>query len=201
MIYLSGHPDPALRGVANFGYLLTPYRWGKPDLTDTVWAADTGCYRNPDKFDEPAYLAWLAGFPVPPLFATAPDRVGDWRTTLEVSRPVLESLRARGVTSAFIAQDGLEPRYVPWSDFNVLFIGGTTEWKLSPAAHRLAQLAREQDKWVHMGRVNTLRRLRIAQDWGCDSVDGNYLSFGPNTNRHKLMGRVQWIHDQKQLFS
>lgn len=35
---------------------------------------------------------------------------------------------------------------------------------------------------MHMGRVNSERRLRYADAIGCDSADGTYLAFGPDVN-------------------
>ena len=33
-----------------------------------------------------------------------------------------------------------------------------------------------------MGRVNSARRFAIAELMGCNSVDGTYLTYGPDTN-------------------
>jgi hypothetical protein len=74
----------------------------------------------------------------------------------------------------------------PWYEFDAVFIGGDTAWKLGPGgppdrAHRQgARQARPH------GRVNTQRRLRYAESVGVDSVDGTkwakwrdtYLSGG-----------------------
>jgi hypothetical protein len=67
-------------------------------------------------------------------------------------------------------------------------IGGTTSWKLGPAAAALAAQARRRGLWVHMGRVNSLRRLRYAAAIGCQSVDGTFLAFGPDRNLPELLG-------------
>jgi hypothetical protein len=67
-------------------------------------------------------------------------------------------------------------------------IGGSTSWKLGPAAASLAAQARRLGKWVHMGRVNSLKRLRYAASIGCDSADGTYLAFGPERNLSRLLG-------------
>lgn len=76
---------------------------------------------------------------------------------------------------------------VPWDAFDVLFIGGDTEWKLGKHARSLIQEAKKRDKWVHMGRVNSARRYRYAQHVGCDSVDGTFVTFGPDVNLPKLL--------------
>ena len=86
-----------------------------------------------------------------------------------------------------MAQDGLEVLPVPWESFDVLFIGGSTEWKLGPHARALIAEAKARGKWVHMGRVNSRRRFLYADLLGCDSVDGTYLVFGPDVNLPRLI--------------
>ncbi|MFD6285386.1 hypothetical protein [Streptomyces sp. NPDC060205] len=83
---------------------------------------------------------------------------------------------------------------------DVLFLAGSTNWKTSPAAHRLALEARERGLGVHMGRVNSRRRLRIAQAFGCTSCDGTYLAFGPDTNLPRLLAWMNELHTTPTLF-
>ena len=85
---------------------------------------------------------------------------GDAAATLTRSAPFLPAIRALGYPAALVAQDGLEDLDVPWDDFDVLFIGGSTEWKLGPHARALAAEAKARGKGVHMGRVNSQRRRR-----------------------------------------
>jgi hypothetical protein len=51
-----------------------------------------------------------------------------------------------------------------------------------------------------MGRVNSVRRLQIASEWGCDSVDGTMLAFAPDTNAHKLVDMMQEVRMQQSMF-
>lgn len=130
------------------------------------------------------------------LWAVAPDVPMDATATLAESTPWLPSIRELGVPSAFAAQDGAEaPGMVPWDDIDVLFLAGSTEWKTGPAAARLATEARARGLSVHMGRVNSARRLRLASWFGCDTADGTYLAFGPDRNLPRLLG---WIDDIEQ---
>ncbi|WP_393101708.1 hypothetical protein [Streptomyces sp. LN325] len=64
----------------------------------------------------------------------------------------------------------------------MLFLAGSTEWKTSPTAHRVALEARERGIRVHMRRVNSRRRLRLADAFGCATTDGTHLAFGPDIN-------------------
>ena len=133
------------------------------------------------------WWAWLSGLPADRVrFAVAPDVVSDAAATLARSGPWLPRVRDLGMPAALVAQNGLETLEGPWGEFDCLFIGGDTEWKLGPHARRLAEQARARGKWVHMGRVNSERRIRYAAAIGCDSVDGTYLAFGPDQNLPKV---------------
>ena len=135
------------------------------------------------------------------LFAAAPDVVGDAAATLRRSRRMLDWIRYAGFPVALVAQDGLEHLAVPWDDFDALFIGGSTSWKLGAAARGLAAEAKRRGKWVHMGRVNSLKRLRYADAIGCDSADGTYLTYAPDSNLPRLLGWLREIHSQTALWA
>jgi hypothetical protein len=180
--------------------MLTPMMGNVVDLSRAIWAADTGCFSAPEKYDEGAYLAWLAVRPPQRcLFATAPDVVGDAEATLAKSLPVLPKIRALGYRAALVAQDGLEGMAVPWDAFDAMFIGGTTHWKLSEVAYGLAREADERGKWVHMGRVNSWRRLKAAAVSGYDSADGTYLKFGPDVLWPRLSAWMETLQRSPRL--
>jgi hypothetical protein len=179
------------------GVILTPNQGNRlPD--GATWIADNGCFST-NYVGDIAWLDWLTKHSPDAgrcLFATAPDVVGDAETTLKRSAPFLPVIRRLGYPAALVAQDGLEDLEVPWDTFDALFIGGSTEWKLGPAAAAIAKEAKTRGKYVHMGRVNSRQRWTYAESIGCDSVDGTYLAFGPETNLPKLM---RWV-DQGSLF-
>lgn len=190
MLYLANPSTPRVREAMSrgeLGAILTPAQGNRlPD--GAVWAADNGCFGKGYPGDA-EWLAWLERLSPDAdrcLFAVAPDVVADAEATLARSVPWLPAIRALGYKAALVAQDGLEHLDVPWQEFDVLFIGGSTEWKLSPAAAALAAEARRRGKGVHMGRVNSRRRWSYAEHIGCDSVDGTYLVFGPDTNLPRL---------------
>jgi hypothetical protein len=205
MIYLSGGVNPAIRHAAQrypLGVMCTPAKAYRAQIAHfRWWAADNGCYAQGEQFNLAAYLAWLETYSAHRhtcLFAPAPDVVGDAPATLARSQPVLPIIRRLGFPAALVAQDGLEALPVPWRDVDALFIGGTTDWKLSPGAAALAREAKARGKWVHMGRVNSGRRLMIAQSVGCDSVDGNQLIYQPKKYLPRLMrflGALEWQFD------
>lgn len=155
------------------------------------WAADNGRFSSPSTYTDAAYLAWLRKrwpYAERCLFATAPDVVGDAAATLELSLPMFARIAEMGYRPALVAQDGLTERMVPWSLFGAFFVGGSTAWKLSEAAYRLARQAKRRGMWTHMGRVNSWQRYRAAAAAGFDSVDGTAIRFG----RERMAEVVEW---------
>lgn len=53
-----------------------------------------------------------------------------------------------------------------------IFVGGSTAWKEATMA-RWGRLAEEEACWMHVGRVNTPRRMALAVAAGAHSVDGS----------------------------
>lgn len=181
--------------------MLAPTRGNRP-YDGVAWAADNGCFATPELYSDTWYLNWLAmmrEYRSTCLFATAPDVLKDAAATIEKSVPMFVVLRKLGYPPALVAQDGLESLPVPWSGFECLFLGGSTEWKLSAAAAALAKEAKLRGKWVHMGRVNSLTRLRIAKRMLCDSCDGNYVAFGPDIHGPKMGRWVQAVSAQQVI--
>ena len=155
------------------GYVASVEALGFP-----CWAADNGCYAQGEKFRLGRFLTWLDRVPLSRLlFAVAPDVFPDAEMTITRARPVLRTFRERGIRGAFVAQNDAEYTAIPWDEFDCLFLGGEDTWKLGPGARGVVLEARRRAKWVHMGRVNSERRLRYAHTIGCDSADGTYIKF------------------------
>jgi len=183
-MYVGTPSTPTIRAAMSAGLLACMDTPRQRNLipAGARWAADNGVFGAGYPGDD-AWLSWLRARTADPalcLFATAPDVVGDASATLERSAPFLPAIRDVGLPAALVAQDGLEDLPVPWDAFDALFIGGTTEWKVSPAAADLAARARARGKWVHMGRVNSWKRWQVADAFGCDSCDGTYLAYAPD---------------------
>ncbi len=177
----------------HLGYLLTPdickpahVRLAK---RSGCWAADNSAFAG---FDPAKFCGFLekisriAGC----LWVSAPDVVADGKRTLErfgVWQPVLAEL---GVPVAFVAQDGAEDLDVPWGRLRCLFVGGSTDWKLSQASRDLIGEAKRRGRWVHVGRVNSQKRVRWCVEAGADSFDGSGFGMFPAVNVPKGLA---WI--------
>ena len=204
MIYLSGASNNRFKEKARelgIGLMAQPGS-GYRQSVDCFewWAADNGCFAQGDAFNADTWLQWLEGWPRERcLFAVAPDVLGDAAKTLNRSRLYLPRLRAMGFPGAFVAQDGIDEIDIPWPEFDVLFIGGTTAFKFSDDCRRAVSEARRQGKWVHVGRVNSYRRLSYCASIGVDSVDGTFLAFGPDVNLERLKRWLTKLNNGHQL--
>ena len=193
MIYLSGKK---VECTDSLGVMLS-FNAGKQSLRGhSLFAADNGCFVQSEKYSDEGYLAWLNKLDREScLFAAAPDVVGDAEKTRDRSYPMLPKIRDLGFKAAFVIQDGETPDQIRWDELDAIFIGGSTEWKLGPIAADIASEAKKRGKWVHMGRVNSFKRMRLAAAIGCDSVDGTYLAFEPDNRKGKI---EEWLQKLKQ---
>lgn len=167
------------------GWLITPrVRRLRTSMRQIAgwWAMDNDCF-NAQNFDPRKFIAALqlnADIRGRCLFVTAPDVVADAKATLHRFRHWGPSIHGLDYPVALVAQDGLENLAIPWDDFEVLFIGGSTDWKLSPAAVWLIREAKRHDKWVHVGRVNSRQRVLFCHHAGADSIDGTHFAIEPD---------------------
>lgn len=173
--------------VGRIGEFLVPTRVVSP--SGPAWAADNNAFVG---FDECAFLRMLRrivrgirceGWP-PPAFITMPDVVADHASTLRLFIHWHRVMALPELPRAFVLQDGAEAqgwRSVPWDFCEALFIGGTDGFKLGHFAAQMAAIARSMGKWVHMGRVNSIRRATYARSIGCHSIDGSGLNRFPSS--------------------
>lgn len=200
MLYLSGsvHLPAADIGC---GFMLTPAMGNR--LPDGVpWAADSGCFNRKTYVGDEAYLAWLAERATHAdrcVFATVPDVVADHEATLAMFPAMAKRIDDLGYPVAFVAQDGASIETIPWDEIDALFIGGSTDWKVSETAYELVAEAKRRERWVHVGRVNSLRRLRAFAFAGADSADGTFLAFGPEKNLPRLAAWLDHINTRLTL--
>lgn len=180
----------------NLGRLITPRHFGNEEGWPGIWAADNDCFQG---LDRKAYLKMLAHLTEAKndrlKFVVAPDVVGDATATLGLFHSYEPLLHDLELPVAFVGQDGLTINSTPWDSLEAFFVGGTTEWKMSLTAARLVREAKERGKWAHMGRVNSVKRIRYAQALGCDSVDGTQFSMFADTYIPSFLG---WIANRQE---
>jgi len=200
------------------GCLIVPGEGNDP-FKGQAWAADNGAFSGFDPEAFVLMLERLRKVEYSHrscLFVAAPDVVGDYKRTLAKFSRWATVIRAFGFPVAFVAQNGITPEQVPWIEFDCLFIGGSkqcnsclwiqpiadrgkhcpkchrklVEWKLSAEAETLARIAKGYRKWVHMGRVNSFKRVHHAIRIGCDSLDGT--TFTKWSDKYIPLG-IAWV--------
>jgi hypothetical protein len=201
VLYLATPSGGAVRDAMSRGLLgcMTTPAQGNRIPDGALYACDNGKFGKGWPGAE-RWWAWLCATvdrygPARCLWAVAPDVPLDSAATLVESLPWLPRIRELGVPAAFAAQDGCENSRLPWEEFDVLFLAGSTDWKTGPAAAGLAEEAVERGVTVHMGRVNSLRRLGWANALGCSSCDGTLLAFGPDIHLPRLLAWLASLPD------
>jgi hypothetical protein len=164
------------------GLLTSPRNRKSPDSAirmGAAWAADNDCYSN---YDPAVILRWLARFQHVASsckWFNAPDVVCNAPATLfmfGIWQPIINHY---GFPVAFTLQNGMEALSIPWGLLDAIFIGGDTAFKYSAYVRDTVVTAKRFGKWVHMGRVNTINRIRYAAAIGCDSFDGTNYTRRP----------------------
>ena len=150
-------------------------------------------------FDKNRYLSMLEKWShadIPVVWVTLPDIVGAAKPTLDLFWHWYPHISFH---KALVGQDGMEDLELPWAHFKCLFIGGTTEWKLSTHAADLIREGKARGKQIHMGRVNSDKRLRYAYRLGVDTVDGTGYSKYNRKELLKALNFLDGIHRQMEL--
>lgn len=189
--YLAGkHPG-------KLGWLVGPSARMKTTLRPWMpYALDNDAFSAWSKnkeWDEQAWralLIWAKDSGLHPRWVLVPDVVADKEKTLERWGVFAPHAKSFGWPVAFAVQDGMTVHDVP-EDADVIFIGGTYEWKWSVAALFAWTFPR-----VHIGRVNELDRLWQAQDLGVESVDGTGWFRDPS-NPKKLPNMIKWLEGKR----
>lgn len=186
MLYLATPTTGRIRAAMRdglLGQIVTPA--GGNRLEPCVpWVLDNGCFS--DSWSPSRWMSALDRYAGHPgcLFAVVPDVVGDAGATDDLWGRWRSAVTDRGYPAAYVTQNGCG---VFPADADAVFTGGDNAWKLGPEACRLVAEAKRGGLWTHMGRVNSLRRLRFAAAHGYDSVDGTCLAFGPDVNLPRLL--------------
>lgn len=183
------------------GQLVTPksHNIHKALLGVSIWAADNNCFTLGDKFDFGVFKTWLdklIDYRPTCQFVTVPDVVGNADATAKRWQQYAPELAEWPL--AYVAQDGLET--LPAVEYACLFIGGSTEYKLGATVRSLVNQAKQAGKWVHMGRVNSQKRMLYAYRIGCDSFDGSTFGYAPNQSAKSLIPYLRMLNNQTSMF-
>jgi hypothetical protein len=186
----------------NIGLKLATRGIYRTRLNDGVpWCLDNGVFT--DKFEVSYWLNRLDVFmeyKSTCVFVVIPDVIRDCSGTLAQFKYYRNMVKDFPV--ALVSQDGIKEQShnIPWSDFDCLFVGGSDEHKLGKEGGWIINEAKKRNKWVHVGRVNSPRR--ILKFWQSDSWDGTHLGFMPSdvTKFHAAVLQVRNMKQSKGMF-
>ncbi len=164
-----------LAALAEAGWhlLLTPDIHTNPGMPYAVDNGAYGCWLRGEPFNEQAFRRLLQAKGAGADWVVVPDIVAAGDESLAYSLRWLAKCQEHAKRVLLAVQDGMKVEMLKphLSDRVGLFIGGTTEWKLA-SMPMWGVLAKQTGCYLHVGRVNTKRRIRWCADVGADSFDG-----------------------------
>lgn len=176
------------------GTLIGPSSWRYPQCE---YALDNDAFlawKNSTVWNESAWRTMLVKAGAThrvPLWVLVPDVVANRQATLENWRRYVDTVHAQGWQAAFAVQDGMTPEDVP-SLANVVFIGGTTQWKWRTLPMWASSFPR-----VHLGRCGTSRwKLERLESLGVESCDGSGWFRATANGREARQLRAYLAHDK-----
>jgi hypothetical protein len=138
-------------------------------LDNGAWTA----FQQGEPFDELAFGRAVDLLGESADWIVLPDIVAGGMASLEFSLRWMERLKGIPTRLLLAVQNGMEPDDVRelLSPAVGLFVGGDTQWKLA-TVNTWGQLARRRNCYMHVGRVNSAKRIALCAAAGAHSVDG-----------------------------
>lgn len=167
-------------------------------LDNGAWSAFT----QNQPFDVPAFERAFDLLGERADWVVLPDIVAGGLKSLDFSLRWLDRLKNCPAKLLLAVQDGMRPDDVRefLSPAVGLFVGGSTEWKLK-TLHAWGFLARRRNCHLHVGRVNSAKRILLCSAaGGAHSIDGTSASMYSKTVA-PLTAAVKLGHDQADFLS
>ena len=160
----------------------------RPHQFQYRYAIDNAAF---NRFDERQYFKMLDTSTKyhKPMFVVSPDVVGCHDRTLALWNYYYPTLKDYKYPIAFVAQDGCAPETVP-DKADWIFVGGLDPWKMDNIQNLVGL-----GKPVHVGRVNSIGRLKYCESLGVDSVDGTGWM---RARDNKFYGFLEYFEGEKQ---
>ena len=184
----------------SIGLLYTPNRTEKP-ISYLPYVLDNGAYSAAINGRDFNWTLWWAAvdkycnhYQVPE-WLVLPDKPFDSLRTFRLWNDFYgeHTQRARTVNFALAVQDGMTPKQIevlPRKP-DVIFIGGSTDWKWKTVKDWCSAFPR-----VHVARVNGRKSLDICHAAGAESCDGSGWFRGREA---QLLEMVSYIAEQNKL--
>lgn len=180
----SGRTEARLRDLG-WRTLLTPTARPCRPSEGMGYALDNGAWyahATSTPWDEAGFVALIERWGADADWVVAPDIVCGGADSLALSDAWIPRLLCACRRVLLAVQDGhtVEDARPRLSSRVGLFVGGSTAWKLA-SLPQWGRLAVENSCWLHVGRVNTARRIRACAAVGASSFDGSSPVQFPST--------------------
>ena len=158
---------------AGWRLLLTPdisNDWGMRYALDN---GAYGCYLRGESFNEEKFRKLLHEMGPGADWVVVPDVVAAKSESLRLTFRWLPECQRYCKRVLLAVQDGMIPEdIIDYLGPQVgIFVGGTTDWKLETLPI-WGDLSAFCECYLHVGRVNTMKRIKYCQSVGADSFDG-----------------------------
>lgn len=140
------------------------------------YALDNGAwtsYQQGERFDEQAFGKAVDKLGERADWIVLPDIVAGGMESLDFSLKWMDRLAGIPTKLLLAVQNGMTPEDVRelLSPAVGIFVGGDTDWKLK-TVNAWGVLARRRNCHLHVGRVNSARRISLSAAAGANSFDG-----------------------------
>lgn len=138
-------------------------------LDNGAWTA----FQQGTRFDESAFLRAVDAVGEKADWIVIPDIVAAGKRSLDYSLAWLQRMKSLPTPLLLAVQDGMTPDDVRdyLSPAVGIFVGGSSTWKEQTAV-MWGKLSRRRNCRLHIGRVNSQRRISICAAAGANSFDG-----------------------------
>lgn len=166
-------------------------------LDNGAWSA----YQQGKSFDEDAFSRAIDKVGEGADWVVLPDIVAGGMASLDLSLKWLHRLRGMPEQQLIAVQDGMCVDDVRdyLGPMVGLFIGGSTPWKLA-TLDAWSALARRKGCYLHVGRVNSLKRIKACAQVGANSFDGTSIIAFPDSINMLTRGVIS-SQQQQSLFN
>jgi hypothetical protein len=189
MVLIGGSPRNNIQEYeecGNIGNLLSPGKSHKPRLPYSLDNRKFADWNKGNTWNADLFKRHVGMYYQDALWIVVPDFVADRQRTIDSWYEWEPWLRQFNRPLAIAAQNGMNPSDIPKSA-DVIFVGGTDEWKLTTAPFWCASFSR-----VHIARVTTWHRLILCHKWGAESVDGTGWFMGGMERAQDLLLYLRW---------
>lgn len=164
-----------------------------PELAYMLDNGAWGCHARGVEWDSDGFLELLDLLGEGSDMTVLPDIVGGGEASLERSLEWADRVKAYGAPVLLAVQDGMTAEQVVpvLEELGAgIFVGGSTTWKIETMP-LWGRVSRDLGCWLHIARVNSMRRIRACHTVGADSFDGTSVTKYPVTVDRLSRGRDQ----------